>query len=76
MPSRVIGANDTEVKKMERTRSSEGFRPWGEMQTSKFQSCCDAYTLPTPKERRNSGSLVLAVRSVLAAERAHAKAHK
>lgn len=74
MPSPVIGANDTEVKEME--RSSEGFRPWGEMQTSKFQSCCDAYTLHKLEERSNSGSSVLAESSVLAAGRAHAKAHK
>lgn len=73
MPSPVIGANDTEVEKVERTRSSDGFRPCGEMQASIFLSWCDADTLPKLEERRNPGSSVLAERSALAAERAHAK---
>lgn len=61
---------------MERIRCSEGFRPCGEMQTSKFQHCRIAYALPKLGERRSLGGLVLAERSVLAAGSAHAKAHK
>lgn len=71
----MIGANDTEVKEMEKIRSSEGFRPRGELQTSNFQHCRDAYALPKLGER-SSGGLVLAERSVLAAGSVHAKAHK